>query len=167
MLITRGSFTVQLVSSLTGLDLVVAVLTNILIFSCLIKSNPVKLESNWTILPRRVFSVNKSKQVGTLIPALQNQFGFQRQPMNYKGCIYWELLNSLQVVEIRWVQFKNLKGSYLDFVHLQFDVSFVILAKIKPHLICSFYRCLPTYTLTCLYLRWDNYGTLWNVFHPR
>ena len=50
MLITRGSFTVQLVSSLTGLDLVVAVLTNILIFSCLIKSKAVKYEVIRTVI---------------------------------------------------------------------------------------------------------------------
>ena len=39
-----GSITVWLASSFTGLDSVVAVHTNSNIFSCLVKSNPVKLE---------------------------------------------------------------------------------------------------------------------------
>ena len=44
----RGSITVKLVSCLTGLDSKVSVHANNSIFSCLIKSNLVKLEINHT-----------------------------------------------------------------------------------------------------------------------
>ena len=43
-----GRITIWLVSSLTGLDSVVSVHTSSNIFSCLIKSNPVKLETTHT-----------------------------------------------------------------------------------------------------------------------
>ena len=44
------SITVRLVSSLTGLDWVVSVHTKNKIFSCLVKSNPVKLDTNRTVI---------------------------------------------------------------------------------------------------------------------
>ena len=44
------SITVQLVSSLTDLDLVDSVHTNNNIFSCLVTSNPIKLETRYTVI---------------------------------------------------------------------------------------------------------------------
>ena len=53
--IVGGSITIQQVSYLTGLDSVVSVHTNNNIFSCLVKSNPVNLETSHTaILPPMV-----------------------------------------------------------------------------------------------------------------
>ena len=62
--LTKGeSTTVQLVSCMTGLDSVVAVNTNNRIFSCLVKSNPVKLE---TISTSPTLSVLWLEKIGTV-----------------------------------------------------------------------------------------------------
>ena len=69
-LTSRGSITARLVSSLLGLYSLVFIHTNDNIFHCLVKSNPVELETSYTAIlffyvftPRLHWTVNIKQQI--------------------------------------------------------------------------------------------------------
>ena len=84
--IVGARITEQPLSSLTGLDSVVSVPTNINIFSCLVKGNPVKLETSHTVILPSIVTVLWLASTSTLRSTIPSQCSFRlwRPPQRHR-----------------------------------------------------------------------------------